>query len=87
MSDEQIARVASWREASVFGAEERMTLELAEGMTATPAEVSDDLFQRAQEHLSADQLVELAAEIAFENFRARFNRMFGVEAPGIRDRT
>ncbi len=49
-------------------------------MTRTPADVTDEVFQEAQRHFSADQRVELAATAAMENYRARFNRAFLVES-------
>lgn len=58
-------------------------LELAEAMTETPPTISDTLFDRLREQFAADQLVELSAAIAFENFRARFNRVFEVEPQGF----
>lgn len=48
-------------------------------MTGTPADVPDALFARLRRHFDAPQLVELAATAALENFRARFNRAFGIE--------
>lgn len=58
-------------------------MELAEAMTQTPQRVKDDLFQRLQAHYSAADIVEMAAVIALENFRSRFNRCCGVEAHGF----
>lgn len=45
--------------------------------------MSDELFARLREHYSEAELVELAAIVALENFRSRFNRVFRVEAHGI----
>ena len=56
---------------------------MAEAMTATPPTVTDELFARLQEHFTAAQLVELAAMIAQENFRSRFNTTFRIEAIGL----
>ena len=52
-------------------------------MTATPAEVSEDVYAAAARHFSEAQLVELAATAALENYRARLNRAFLVEAQGF----
>lgn len=52
---------------------------MAEAITATPAEVSDELYARLESHYNQAQLVELAAAAALENFRARFNRVFRIE--------
>ena len=57
-------------------------LELSEAMTATPVEVSDELFGALERALGPSGLVELAATIAWENHRARFNHMFGAESEG-----
>ena len=51
-------------------------------MTQLPVEVSDSLFVRLRERFSAAELVELTSAIAWENYRARFNRAFAVEAEG-----
>jgi alkylhydroperoxidase family enzyme len=45
-------------------------------MSVSPVDVSDELFARLRRHYDDAQLVELAATIALENFRARFNRAF-----------
>jgi len=79
-SAEKIAAVAHFRESNLFTAGERAALAVAEGMTRTPAEVSDEVFAEAQRHFSDQQLVELAATVAMENYRARFNRAFLVES-------
>ena len=55
-------------------------LEYADGMTQTPVEVSDALFARLRERFSEAELVELTSAIAWENYRARFDHAFGIEA-------
>jgi 4-carboxymuconolactone decarboxylase len=52
-------------------------------MTHTPVEVPDDLFQALRAQFTEAQLVELTATIAWENYRARFNHAFGIEAEGF----
>ena len=79
-SADKIAAVAQFRDSSLFSAAERAALSFVEGMTATPADVSDEVFAEAQRHFSTQQLVELAATVAMENYRARFNRAFLVES-------
>ena len=51
-------------------------------MTATPPTVTDDLFARLQEYYDEAQLVEMAAIVAQENFRSRFNTTFRIESQG-----
>ena len=88
VSDEKLLAIPSsdW---SPFNDVERLVLELADAMTDTPANISDDFYGRLREHFSEEQLMELAAQIAFENYRARWNRVFDVGSdelykPGVR---
>ncbi len=82
-SDEKIAALESFRTSELFSPAERAALDLAEGMTRTPADVSDDTFDAARAHFTEPELVELVATIAMENYRARFNRAFDIEAQGL----
>jgi alkylhydroperoxidase family enzyme len=45
--------------------------------------VGDALYEALRRRFSERELVELTAAIAWENYRARFNRTFGVEAEGF----
>jgi alkylhydroperoxidase family enzyme len=63
---------------SIFSAVERLVIELADAMAHTPADVSDELFGRLRKQFSEEQLLELGAQIGFEHYRARFNRLFDV---------
>jgi len=58
-------------------------LELADAITATPAKVTAELRERLQKRFSTAQLVELSAAIAWENYRARSNRVFGFGSEGF----
>jgi alkylhydroperoxidase family enzyme len=59
---------------------ERLVIELADALTNTPSDVSGDLYARLRNQFSEEQLMQLAAQIAFENYRARWNRLFNVES-------
>lgn len=74
--------MAAWRTSPLFDAAERAAFEIAEGLTRTPAGVSDEAFAEAARHFDEAQLVELAATVAMENYRARLNRAFLVESQG-----
>src|SRR5439155_23816273 len=54
-----------------------------DAMTQTPVEVPDALFGKLREKFTDAQLVELTATLAWENYRARFDDAFGVEAEGF----
>lgn len=53
-------------------------MRLAEAMTETPGEVSEDLYHQLRELFSQAELVELTAALAWKNYLARFNRVFDV---------
>ena len=65
---------------TVFNDKELLAIELADAMADTPANVSEDLYARLRNLFSEEQLLELGAHIAFENYRARLNRVFDVES-------
>lgn len=81
--DEKIAALREFRTSPLYDEAERAALEMADALTALPADVSDELFARLRASYDEPQLVELAATIALENFRARFNRAFRIEPNSI----
>ena len=66
-----------------FSETELLAIALADAMAATPANISEELFARLKQQFSDEQLLELSAQIAFENFRARLNRVFDVESDHV----
>jgi len=80
ISGEQIANLNSYKTDFNFSELERLVLEYADRMTRTPVEVPDALFARLREKFSEPELVELTSGIAWENYRARFDHAFGIEA-------
>src|SRR5215469_11492314 len=68
---------------SLFSETEKLVLQYADAMTKTPVEVSDTLFAKLREKFSDAQLVELTSALAWENYRARFDHAFGIEAEGF----
>jgi alkylhydroperoxidase family enzyme len=83
ISDEQIRNLNYYAESSLFDADEKLVLELSDAITATPARVSPELRQRLHQRFSTAQLVELSAAIAWENYRARSNRVFDFASEGF----
>ncbi len=65
-----------------FDEVERLVLDYATGMSRSPVEVPDELFDALRPHFDEAQLVELTSIIALENYRARFNWAFGLEGQG-----
>lgn len=83
ITEEQLWDLPRYRESEAFSEEERLVIDLAVEMAHTPVEVPPELMEKLRKHFDEAQLVELAAAIAWENYRARFNRVFGVEPVGF----
>ena len=83
VTEAQLRALPDYRTSSRFGEQERLVLDYAVGMTVTPVEVPDTLFEELRRHFSEEQLVELTATIAWENYRARFDHALGIEAQGF----
>ena len=82
LSDDKLRAVLS-EDRTSFNDTERLVIELADAMTDTPANVSDDLYARLRNQFSEEQPMQLGAQIAFENYRARWNRIFNVESDNL----
>jgi len=83
ITEAQLRDVAVFEASEAFSGTEKLVLRLAAAMTRTPASVDDELFAALRREFSEVQLVELSTAIAWENYRARFNRVFGVQAEGF----
>ena len=83
VTEQQLFELNNYQTSPAFDARERVALELADDLVKTPANVSDDLYTRLLQQFSYPESVELAATIAFENYRARFNRVFNVGSAGF----
>lgn len=56
---------------------------MADALADTPTNISDELYADLRRHFSEEQLIELTAAAALENFRARHNRVFDVGSDGL----
>ena len=59
---------------------ERIALEYADRVSATPVDVPDEFFARLRRLFSEREIVELTAHIAHENYNAKANRPLRFEA-------
>ena len=82
LSDEKL-RAVNGDDRTRFNDTERLVIELADALTDTPSNVSDDLYARLRNQFSDEQLMQLGGHIAFENYRARWNRLFSVESNNL----
>jgi AhpD family alkylhydroperoxidase len=83
VTEEQLRDFHNYRTSPLYSAEEKLVMEYAEEMTKQHVEVSEELFARLREHFDDEQIVELTAAIAIENFRARFNNALDIEPSGF----
>ena len=82
LSDQEVTAI---REGTfvAFVPSEAALLRMADAMSEAPSHMSDELYAELRRHFSEEQLMELAANAAFENYRARFNRVFDVGSDGL----
>jgi alkylhydroperoxidase family enzyme len=84
LTDEKLLAVVK-NDLSVFSEVEKLVIELADAMANTPSNISDELYARLGEKFSEEQLLQLGGQIAFENYRARLNRVFDVGSDQLFD--
>ena len=82
LSDEKLRAVPA-DHLTALNETERLVIELADALTETPSDISDELYARLRRQFSEEQLMQLGAQIAFENYRARWNRLFNVESDNL----
>ena len=82
LSDEKLSAVLG-DDMTPFNDTERLVIELADALTDTPSNVSGDLYGRLRNQFSEEQLMQLGGQIAFENYRARWNRLFNIESDNL----
>lgn len=66
-----------------LGEAEALVVRYAEAMTAVPVDVPDALFASLRDRFTPEQIVELTAAVAWENYRARFNHALAMESEGF----
>src|SRR5205823_14840585 len=77
------AALGGYRKSAIVSPAQRLALEWCERMTYTNKRVTDRFFNRLKRHFTEEELVELAAIIALENCRSKFNPVFAVESQGF----
>jgi alkylhydroperoxidase family enzyme len=83
VTETQLRELAQFETSPAYSELERLVLRYADAMTRTPVEIPDELFEALRQQLNPRQLVELTSAIAWENYRARFDHAFGIEAEGF----
>ena len=83
VTEDQLMALPDFENSAAFNEVEKLVLRYAAAMTNTPVEVSEELFEALRRHFDERQLVDLTSAIAWENYRARFDHAFGIEAEGF----
>lgn len=83
VTEAQLRDLPVYKESPALSPLEKLVIEYAAAMTKTPVEVPGELFASLRDNFTKAQLVELTAAIAWENYRARFDHAFGIEAQGF----
>ncbi len=83
VSAEQVMALHDYGTPASFSDLERRVLDFAVAMTATPDMMTDETFDAVREHLTDEQMVELTAAVAWENYRSRFNHAMGMKSHGF----
>ena len=66
-----------------FSDPEQALVQMADALSGAPVNVSDELYTELRRHFSEEQLIELVADAAQENYRARWNRVFDVSSDAL----
>jgi 4-carboxymuconolactone decarboxylase len=82
-SEREVLEIGDFRTSDAFSERDRAALEYALSMSGTRSEVSDALFERVRRQFSDEEILEITAVAAWENFRGRFNRALGLQAHGF----
>jgi alkylhydroperoxidase family enzyme len=83
LGDAQLLALHEASASGLFDADQLLVIELAEGMTRTPAAVGDELMARVVARFGDKGTLELVHLIAWENDRARANVALGIGAEGF----
>ena len=83
ITDAQLAALPHFRDSELFDEDEKLVLEFAEVVSKTPALVHEELRQRLLSRFTAAGVTELAAAVAWENNRGRFNQALGARPAGF----
>ena len=80
---DQLRSITRYEASESFTPDERTVLRFADRLTATPSDVPEELYAAVRDLFGEAGVVELASAIAWENYRARFNRAFKIENEGF----
>jgi 4-carboxymuconolactone decarboxylase len=80
-SDAELLALPNYRSSNLFDEREKAALDFTVAVMRTPVQMTDEVFERAQQHFSNPQLVEITALLTLVNLD-RFNAAFGIGSAG-----
>lgn len=87
LTDEELLALPNHRTSPLFSELDRLVLDYAVGISSTPVDVPDQLFDRLRQHFEPAALVELTYIVSLENLRGRFNLALGIGSAGFSEGT
>jgi 4-carboxymuconolactone decarboxylase len=72
-SEDKLAAILDYAGRPEFTEAERAALAYTEGMTKTPVDVPDAVFDALKAHYNTPAIVEISVFAAYQNFNAKFN--------------
>ncbi|MFC4770191.1 carboxymuconolactone decarboxylase family protein [Effusibacillus consociatus] len=82
---EKILALPQYKTSQFYDEREKLVLEYTDAITLSDKDVDDDLFEQLRSHFEEDEIVELTAVIARENFSSKFNRALRIPSQGFFD--
>jgi AhpD family alkylhydroperoxidase len=83
LGDDQLLSLNDAHASGLFDDDQLLVIDLATGMTSTPGQVDDELFERVRARLGDKGTMELVQLLAWENARSRQNVALGIGAEGF----
>jgi AhpD family alkylhydroperoxidase len=82
VAEAKVQELHEWQTSTAYDDDERLAIDYAEQLSATPAVVEDELVRRLRARFGEKGFVELTASIALEHQRSRFNKAVGALPQG-----
>ncbi len=73
IDENKLAAVWNYKTSALFNDAERVALDIAIAAAAQPNDVTDEMFERAKQHRSEGQILEIVALVSYFGFMNRFN--------------
>lgn len=83
ITEEQLAALPQYKTSAAFSDQELTALRLAEAMTRTPVNTSDEEFEALRQFYNDAQIMELVFHILVSNFGGRFGRGIDLKPEGF----